>query len=239
VWLQPGAGVLLIEADDEWRELLAGALTASGHAVHQVSCSSDGIELAGALLPDVILLGRTADPTDPVEVCWRLRTAAQASILVIRRGVGWGDCLVLELGPAHGEVELLSFSQIVSRARQAGRPAGGGGASRPPARETLGSLSLDRDSRRVHVRGTELKLTAKEFDLLSFLVANRGRVYSAEALLAHVWRRRTSAQNMKTVAVHVRWLRTKLAGQTDAAIVTVRGAGYRLESRVETAADLG
>jgi hypothetical protein len=43
---QPGAGVLLIEVDDEWRELLADALTASGHAVHQVSWSTDGIELA-------------------------------------------------------------------------------------------------------------------------------------------------------------------------------------------------
>lgn len=223
-----GVGVLLIEADDEWRELLADALTASGHAVHQVTGSAAGIDLAVTLAPDVILLGRTADGSDPLDVCWRLRAAGEAPILVIRRGVGWSDCLVLQLGGRHGEVELLSFSQIVSRARQAARPATSA-AQRPAARETVGCLSIDRDSRRVHLRGVELRLTAKEFDLLSFLVANRGRVYSAEALLASVWRRRTTPQNIKTVAVHIRWLRTKLAGQADATIVTVRGAGYRLE----------
>jgi DNA-binding response OmpR family regulator len=227
--------ILLIEVDADWRELLADALFASGHSVHQVADCRRGTELARALSPHVILLGRTADGTDLLEACWTLRSVSLAALLVIRRRpADPGDCLVLEMGGTPGDVELLSLPQVVGRARMAWQPHRFDGASgrtlpRGLDQETAGSVRVDRVTRRAHVGDEELPLTPREFDLLSFLLANQGRVLSPATILAHVWTRRPTAQSLKTVAVHVRWLRHKLEVQQDLTIVTVRGAGYRLD----------
>lgn len=227
--------VLLIEEDDDWRELIADALSASGHAVHGAADCAVGTEMARALAPDVILLGSTQDQTDLLGACWALRSVSLAGMLLVRRrSEGWGDCLVLELGGDAGEVELLSFPQLVNRARMAGprhRPGNGRTLPRGPDMETACRLRVDRLARRVHVGHRELVLTAREFDLLSFLLANHDQVHSVRTILTHVWRLRMTAQSSRTVAVHVRWLRQKLQGQRDVIIVTVRGAGYRLDVR--------
>jgi DNA-binding response OmpR family regulator len=232
--------VLLVEEDDEWRGLLADAVSASGHKVHQAVDCGRGIELAQALALDVILLGRTPDQPDALEACWSLRSVSLAAMLMVRRrSAGWGDCLVIELGGAAGDVELLSFPQLVSRARMARPrhlPRGGRTLPRGADVETAGPVRVDRLARRVHVGDHELALTAKEFDLLSFLLANRGRVHPVRTILADVWGQGATARNSRTVAVHVRWLRQKLEGQRDVTIVTVRGAGYRLD--VSTAGGL-
>jgi two-component system phosphate regulon response regulator PhoB len=73
-----------------------------------------------------------------------------------------------------------------------------------------------------------LKLTAREFDLLSYLVANSGRVQTRDALLEHVWGPDFRGDR-KTIDVHIRWLREKLSRNVAFEIVTVRGIGYRLD----------
>jgi DNA-binding response OmpR family regulator len=102
-------------------------------------------------------------------------------------------------------------------------------ADRAPDRQRAGAVTLDRPARRLMVGDAEVRLTAKEFDLLSFLMAHPGPVHSLDSLLTHVWGDRLRTPNRETVMVHVRWLREKLAGQHDLQIVTVRGAGYRLD----------
>jgi len=87
---------------------------------------------------------------------------------------------------------------------------------------------LDRAARRVTLDGEEVKLTAREFDLLSFFLAHPGRVHSRRYLLEQVWRY-NYVGDAKTVDVHVRWLRQKFAGRAPFEIVTVRGVGYRVD----------
>jgi len=74
----------------------------------------------------------------------------------------------------------------------------------------------------------DVKLTAREFDLLSYLIAHPGRVHTRDVLLENVWGHEFSGDR-KTVDVHVRWLREKFAGVAPFEIVTVRGIGYRLD----------
>ena len=94
----------------------------------------------------------------------------------------------------------------------------------------IGSLVVDRAAHEVSVDGRRVTLTAKEFALLAFLAANRGRVFSREALLARVWGSRYEG-GARTVDIHVRRLRAKLGDALP--LETLRGAGYKLRAPSE------
>jgi two-component system alkaline phosphatase synthesis response regulator PhoP len=87
---------------------------------------------------------------------------------------------------------------------------------------------MDRAARRVTVDGAEVRMTAREFDLLSFLLAYPGRAHTRSYLLQQVWKY-NYVGDAKTVDVHVRWLRSKFEDRKEFEIVTVRGVGYRLD----------
>jgi DNA-binding winged helix-turn-helix (wHTH) protein len=91
----------------------------------------------------------------------------------------------------------------------------------------IGSLVVDRAAHEVSVDGRRVTLTAKEFALLAFLAANRGRVFSRETLLARVWGSRYEG-GARTVDIHVRRLRAKLNDALP--LETLRGAGYKLRA---------
>ena len=95
----------------------------------------------------------------------------------------------------------------------------------------MGGLVIDRAAHEVSVDGRRVTLTAKEFSLLAFLAANRGRVYSRDVLLARVWGARYEG-GARTVDIHVRRLRAKLGDALP--LETMRGAGYKLRSPQET-----
>ena len=95
----------------------------------------------------------------------------------------------------------------------------------------MGGLVIDRAAHEVTVDGRRVTLTAKEFALLAFLAANRGRVYSREVLLARVWGARYEG-GARTVDIHVRRLRAKLGDALP--LETPRGAGYKLRAPSET-----
>jgi DNA-binding response OmpR family regulator len=99
-----------------------------------------------------------------------------------------------------------------------------------PERDAVGDFTIDRAARRVVLGNKEVKLTAREFNLLSYLLAHPGRVHSRDVLLENVWGHDFSGDR-KTVDVHVRWLREKFAGVVPFEIVTVRGVGYRLDRK--------
>ena len=103
-----------------------------------------------------------------------------------------------------------------------------------PEQDAFGNFSIDRAARRVMIDGQEVRLTTREFDLLSHLLASSGRVQSRGRLLQQVWGENFSGES-KTVDVHIRWLREKFAAVAPFAIVTVRGAGYRLDRPSEPA----
>jgi DNA-binding winged helix-turn-helix (wHTH) protein len=91
----------------------------------------------------------------------------------------------------------------------------------------IGTLLVDRAAHEVSVDGRRVTLTAKEFALLAFLAANRGRVFSRETLLARVWGSRYEG-GARTVDIHVRRLRAKLGDALP--LETLRGAGYKLRA---------
>jgi len=99
-----------------------------------------------------------------------------------------------------------------------------------PEQDTIGNFSIDRAARRVILSGHDVKVTAREFDLLSYLLAHPGRVHTRDVLLENVWGHEFSGDR-KTVDVHVRWLREKFErfDRLPFRITTVFGVGYRLD----------
>jgi DNA-binding response OmpR family regulator len=123
-------------------------------------------------------------------------------------------------------VKPFGFRELVARIRAVRRRVGRPDRSGPDV-QRLGPLEIDRGGRRVRLRGEEIDLTPKEFDLLSYLAEAPGRARTREDIIANVWDEHWWGPT-KTLDVHVASLRRKLAGLE--LITTLRGVGYRLDS---------
>jgi DNA-binding response OmpR family regulator len=136
----------------------------------------------------------------------------------------------LELGADDYITKPFSIREVLARVHAVLRRAQPD-ANEPkaiPEHDSIGAFSMNRAARRVILDDADVKLTAREFDLLSYLLAFPGRVHTRDSLLENVWGREFTGER-KTVDVHIRWLREKFAGRAPFEIVTVRGIGYRLD----------
>jgi DNA-binding response OmpR family regulator len=164
-----------------------------------------------------------------LELCRALRKTSRVPILMISARDNEVDKIVgLELGADDYITKPFSVREVTARVNAVLRRSRSETERTIPERESFGNFTLDRAARRVTMDNQEVRLTAREFDLLSHLLANPGRVQSRERLLQQVWGEDFSGES-KTVDVHIRWLREKFAEVAPFAIVTVRGAGYRLD----------
>ena len=222
--------VLVIEDEPDIRELLAFHLEREGYTVTRSGSGAEGLRLARAAPPDLILLDLMLPEVDGFEVCRRLRqdpvTQAVPLVMLTARGDEVDRVLGLELGADDYVVKPFSPREVVARVRAVLR------RSRPTAGTTpvtIGPLQIDAAAHTVSVEGSAVNLTRREFDLLRALVEARGRVLSREFLLGRVWGYTAAGEiESRTVDVHVRRLRQKL-GPAGLLIGTVTGVGYRLE----------
>ena len=223
--------VLLVEDESNIRDTLRFNLSREGYRVSEAKTAEEALRAFRSVRPDIILLDLMLPGMSGFEVCRIMRQESPVPIImltakdqeldkVLGLGVGADDYITKPFGLQ----ELFARMTAVLR-RSSGHSAG---EAQLPDVETLGGLVLDRAARRVTLDDEEVKLTAREFDLLSFFLAHPGRVHSRRYLLEQVWRY-NYVGDAKTVDVHVRWLRQKFAGRAPFEIVTVRGVGYRVD----------
>jgi two-component system, OmpR family, response regulator RegX3 len=217
--------VLLVEDDDAIAEPLIAGLGRHGFQVGRVRT---GAEALTAPPHEVVLLDLGLPDMDGIDVCRRLRAASTVPIIVVTaRSEEVDRVLGLELGADDYVVKPFGFRELVARIRAVTRRARSAtGPAEGPQR--LGSLELDRRQRLVRLNGTEVTLTAKEFDLLSLLAEDPGAVYTRDQILEQVWDPHWFGPT-KTLDVHVASLRKKLGDP--GWIETVRGVGFRLVAR--------
>jgi len=226
----PVARILVVEDDEGIREMLRYNLAGAGYAVQEARDGATGLRLAQTGRPDLVLLDLMLPGMSGLEVCRALRRSGRTPIIMLTAKDAEVDKIVgLELGADDYITKPFSVREVMARVNAVLRRIQGDTAgAAAPERETLGEFAIDRPARRVWLDGAEVKLTAREFDLLSFLLAHPGRVHSRDALLTQVWGP-SFVGDRKTVDVHIRWLRAKFAARVPFAIVTVRGIGYRLD----------
>jgi two-component system OmpR family response regulator len=170
---------------------------------------------------------------DGFEVCRILRKETMVPIMMLTAKDSEIDKIVgLEIGADDYLTKPFSMRELVARIRVMLRRAEMA-ETKPPETDIplrVGELEIDTARRRASVRGSSLKLTTKEFNLLLFLAENKGIVFSRDKLLEKVWGYDYPG-GTRSVDVHIRWLREKI--ETNPAkpryLLTVRGVGYKLE----------
>jgi len=218
--------ILVVEDDIDIADLIARYLTNAGHQVQRLTSGADVIPRLRREAVDLIILDVMLPGMDGMRVCQTMRNnPALASIPIIMltaRGEESDRVSGLELGADDYVTKPFSPKELTARVgallRRSGRPAGGV--------VTYGSITIDADRHHVTLDGEEVKLTAKEFLLLQYLIQHRGRVLSRDLLLSDVWGYQYTG-GTRTVDVHIRRLREKLPVLTDA-IETVKQFGYKL-----------
>ena len=222
------ARVLVVDDDETVREVVVSYLRAAGHDVAEADDGQGGLAAHQQQRADLVVLDVMMPGLDGLEVCRRLRLAGDVPVILLTAlGSEQDRVLGLETGADDYLTKPFSPRELVLRVESVLRRSTGADAVGVPAVTTDGDLVVDRHRRTVSVAGVERAFTAREFDLLAFLVSHPGRAFAREELLHHVWG--WSFGDSSTVTVHVRRVREKVEADptVPTRLVTVWGVGYR------------
>jgi DNA-binding response OmpR family regulator len=219
--------ILVVEDDHDIADLIAHYLEKAGHTVDRLSSGAAVIPKLRARPADLVILDLMLPGMDGLLVCQAMRadsiTAGIPIIMLTARGEEGDRIAGLELGADDYVTKPFSPKELVARVAARLRRV----ASTPSvAVAQYGPIAIDADRHTVTLDGREIKLTAKEFLLLQYLVQHRGRVLSRDLLLTDVWGYQYTG-GTRTVDVHIRRLREKLP-MLNESIETVKQFGYKL-----------
>ena len=198
---------------------------------YEVVTGCDGmeaVELAASESPDLIVLDLMMPRLDGLEACTKIREFSQVPIIMLTAKSEDMDKL---LGFEHGADDYLTkpfnILEVKARIKTILRRMGAPREKEESNILTVHELSVNQDLRSVTLRGQEVNLTAKEFDMLRLFITNRGKVYSREQLLEALWSNEY-AGDLRTVDVHIRRLREKIEPTPSKPeyILTKWGVGY-------------
>jgi DNA-binding response OmpR family regulator len=226
------AKVIIVEDEQTLINNLAAKLQDEGFKVVTAMDGEDGLDKIRTEQPDLIVLDIMLPRLDGLSICRIVRhDTALAHIPIIMltaRGTEVDKIVGLESGADDYIVKPFSLGEFLARVRAVMRRIPG----RPVPQDELisNNLRLSLTGRRFFKEESEIKLSNKEFDLLTELMRNRGAVLSRDLILTKVWGYDYFVDK-RTVDVHVRWLREKIEDDPSnpSRIVTVRGVGYRFE----------
>jgi DNA-binding response OmpR family regulator len=221
------AHILVVEDDQDIAELIALYLEKAGHSVERLTSGATVMPKLRGRATDLVILDLMLPGMDGLLVCQAMRadtaTAGIPIIMLTARGEEGDRIKGLELGADDYVTKPFSPKELVARVAARLRRA----SPTPPAAVVhYGPIAIDADRHTVTLDGREVKLTAKEFLLLQYLVQHRGRVLSRDLLLTDVWGYQYTG-GTRTVDVHIRRLREKLPLLNES-IETVKQFGYKL-----------
>ncbi len=220
--------VLVVDDEPQILRFLKPSLTAAGYDVITVATGADALKAAATNSPDIILLDLGLPDMDGKVVLQQLRMWSKVPVIVVSaRDREAEKIAALDLGADDYVNKPFGIGELLARLRTAMRHA-----ARQSSEQTVfnsESLSVDVLSHSVTVGGQPVKLTPKEFDLLTILVRNAGRVVTHRQILTAVWGPAHS-DDIQYLRVCIGQLRQKLARSDDTAelIATEPGIGYRL-----------
>ena len=236
--------ILIIEDEPNIRELVLYNLKSNGYEGIGAEDGIIGMEKIESENPDLVLLDLMLPGKNGMEICRELRTKGDKRpiIMLTAKSDETDRVLGLELGAddyiskPFGIRELLARIMAVMRRYEEIPPSTPGDNTAEKGIIRIGDLTIDPDRYEVKVGNITVSMTLKEFELLNFLALNRGRVFSRDQLLDKVWGINYSGET-RTVDVHIRYLRRKLAAasgkeensEEDDYIETVRGIVYKFK----------
>ncbi len=221
--------ILVIEDEKDIQELLQLYLKRDGYDVHIAKDGEAGLRKASQERFDLVLLDLMLPHMDGLEVCRTLRSQAQTAdlpiIMITAKGEEADRIVGLEMGADDYITKPFSPREVMARVKAIFRRL-----EKPKAKEVrheYGGIALDPSKHEVTYRGKSHSLTAKEFKLLEYFLANQGRVLSRDNLLNEIWGYDYFGTT-RTVDVHVAHLRQKFQ-VLNKSLVAIKGLGYKLQ----------
>jgi two-component system response regulator RegX3 len=227
--------VLVIDDEPSFTEALSLSLKREGF---EVDTADDGVSALSAIatkLPDLVLLDVMLPGISGVDVCREIRkTSTVPIIMVTARGEEIDAVVALEVGADDYVTKPYRLRELVARMRAVLRRSSNEFVREPPSNNdqklVQGDVTLDLERHELRVREKLVTLALKEFELLTFLIENAGRVVTRDSLMENVWGYDYFGDT-KTIDVHIKRLRTKIESNPaePTKITTIRGLGYRYE----------
>jgi DNA-binding response OmpR family regulator len=220
--------VLVVDDEPIVREVVVRYLEREGYRTLEAGDGDAARDALARTSPDLVVLDVMLPGTDGLELCRWIRSTSQLPVIMLTARGEEADRIVgLELGADDYVTKPFSPRELAARVKSVLRRSDH--ANESAERLEFGDVELDRATREVRKAGIELRLTAREFDLLWFLASHPRRVFSRDQLMASVWGY-TAALDTGTVTVHVRRLREKVEDDPSEPkhLETVWGVGYRL-----------
>jgi DNA-binding response OmpR family regulator len=223
-----GQRILLVDDEPRIREVVATYLRRDGYDVETAVDGESARRGLAEFKPDLVVLDLMLPAVSGFEVLTEIRRDGDLPVILLTARAEESDRVAgLELGADDYVVKPFSPRELVARVRSVLRRAGPRAPSGPIE---FDGILVDGARRVATVEGSPVELTAKEFDLLAYLVAHPQTVFSRGQLLESVWGSSAEWQDPATVTVHVRRIRQKIERdpQTPRWVQTVWGVGYRL-----------
>lgn len=231
------AKVLVVDDETPIVDAITYNLKKEGYQVDTAADADECLERVRAEMPDLVILDVMLPSGSGLDICRRLhREQKNLPVLLLTARAAEADRLRgFEAGADDYVVkpfsmrELMARVQAVLRRVQSPQPASAADALTAEALAPM-RLVVDAERREVLKDGCPIALSRKEFDLLSFMAAHRGRVFDRQTLLSRVWGEDCYVDD-RTVDVHIRWLREKLEATParPEMLLTVRGVGYKFQ----------
>jgi two-component system OmpR family response regulator len=220
--------LLLVDDEDNLRSMLDAALRHSGFDVHPVANGREAIAAVPVVQPDLIVLDVMLPDLDGFDVCKRLRSSGDRTpvLFLTARDATEDKVRGLTLGGDDYLVKPFSLDELVARITAVLRRTG----LDPTAADLrCEDLVMDDERHLVTKAGAEVSLSPTEYNLLRYLLVNKGRVVSKAQILDHVWDYDFGGDG-GVVETYIGYLRKKLDTATPKLIQTIRGVGYTLRA---------
>ena len=219
--------LLIVDDEQRIRELIRKYAVFEGYEVDEAADGMQAVEKCRARRYDLVIMDVMMPELDGFSACREIRKTSQVPMLMLSaRGEEYDRIHGFELGVDDYVVKPFSPKELMMRVgailkRSAGSPAAA------TDQVTIGELVVDFTARRVTISGDALDLSPKEYDLLFYMVRNRGIALTREKLISEVWGYDFFGDD-RTLDTHIKLLRRQLGPYADR-ITTLRGVGYRFE----------
>ncbi len=226
--------VLVAEDEESIADALSVGLRREGFDVEVAADGPTALERFDAVRPDIVLLDVMLPQISGLDVCRQIRARSSVPIIMVTaRGTEIDTVVGLEVGADDYVAKPYRLRELVARMRAVMRRSQNGEQPAAPPQGLLevAGVRLDPARHEVMVRGTEVRLPLKEFELLELLLTNAGRVLTRETLIDRIWGPHYVGDT-KTLDVHVKRLRARIEEDPSkpTLISTIRGLGYRFET---------
>ncbi len=226
--------VLVVEDEDSFVDALTVGLKREGFRVHVARDGAEALDVFDVVRPDLVLLDVMLPKVSGIDVCRELRSKSKVPIIMVTaKGAEIDTVVGLEVGADDYVTKPYRLRELVARMRAVLRRAPDETTLLTHGDEVLavGDVVVDPERHEVTVRGQDVTLPLKEFELLTVLLDNAGRVLTRDVLIDRVWGH-DYVGDTKTLDVHVKRLRAKVEEDPSnpSRIVTIRGLGYKYDT---------